>query len=683
MCGIIGIFNNEDSLGLVKKGLTILKERGKDGTNLHNEDKFTLGHTLHSVVGSVKQPIQGKFVSNCEIYNWETLNKYKAKNDSELLFKILEEKGIKALDDLDGVYSFAYKKGNKLYLARDIIGIKPVWYSHNNGFSFASEKKVLEKLGFLDINELNPRKILIYNIKENKIEFIERPFFDITHEIKDNKDKIIEQLNKLLTDSIRKRIPKRKFGLLFSGGIDSTLIAFILKKLGHRFTCYTAALDDPNMEEPKDLQSSKKVAKELGLDLKIIRIKLKDIEKHLKTIIPLIEDSNVVKAGVALTFYAACKQAKKGGCKVIFSGLGSEEIFAGYERHKNSLDINKECVSGLLKMYERDTYRDDVITMHNNLELRVPFLDKSLIEYSLRIPASYKINDSHKKVILRELAEKLKIKKEFAWRKKIAAQYGSKFDRGISKLTKKAGLKYKSEYLRRFYPEHNLRLAALVSGGKDSIYATYVMKRQNYDISCLVSIKSKNPDSYMFHTPNIDIVKLQSKAMDIPLIEQATEGKKELELKDFEKALKKAKKEYNVEGVITGALFSNYQRERIERVADKLSLKIFSPLWHLNQETEMKEILEKKFEIVFSSIAAEGLDENWLRKKITEKDLNKLIELNKKIRLNVAGEGGEFESLVLDCPLFSKKIKIISSEVVKEDENTARLAIKKAELVDK
>ena len=680
MCGIIGIFNNKDSLGLVKRGLIILKERGKDGTNLHNEDNFTLGHTLHSVVGSVKQPIEGKFVSNCEIYNWEKLNKHKAKNDSELLLRLLEKKGIKALDDLDGVYSFAYKKSNKLYLARDIIGIKPVWYSHNNGFSFASEKKVLEKLGFLDINELNPRKILIYDIKENKIEFIERPFFDITHEIKDNKDKIIEQLDKLLTGSIRKRVPKRKFGLLFSGGIDSTLIAFILKKLGYKFTCYTAALDDPDMEEPKDLQSSKKVAKELNLDLKIIRIKLKDIEKHLKTIIPLIEDSNVVKAGVALTFYAACKQAKKDGCKVIFSGLGSEEIFAGYERHKNSLNINKECVSGLLKMYERDTYRDDVITMHNNLELRVPFLDKSLIEYSLRVPASYKMNDSHKKVILRELAEKLKIKKEFAWRKKIAAQYGSKFDRGISKLTKKAGLKYKSEYLRRFYPEHNLKLAALVSGGKDSIYAAYVMKKQNYGISCLVSIKSKNPDSYMFHTPNIDIVKLQSKAMDIPLIEQTTEGKKELELKDLEKALKKAKKEYNVEGVITGALFSNYQRERIEKVADKLSLKIFSPLWHLSQETEMREILNEGFRFIITKIAAEGLDKSWLCKEITEKDIDKLIELNKRIGINIAFEGGEAETLVIAGPIFKKELIIKDAEIIMENENTGLYKIKKVRL---
>jgi len=94
----------------------------------------------------------------------------------------------------------------------------------------------------------------------------------------------------------------------------------------------------------------------------------------------------------------------------------------------------------------------------------------------------------------------------------------------------------------------------------------------------------------------------------------------------------------------------------------------------------MREILEKGFEIVFSSVAAEGLDEKWLGKKITENDVDKL---SKKTGLNVAGEGGEFESLVLDCPLFNKKIKIINSKVIKEDENTARLVIKKAGLTKK
>src|SRR3989338_4565973 len=175
---------------------------------------------------------------------------------------------------------------------------------------------------------------------------------------------------------------------------------------------------------PEDLVFSEKVAKKLGLNLKIIKIKLKDIEKYLKKIVPLIEDSNVVKVGVALTFFAACEEAKKDKCKVIFSGLGSEEIFAGYHRHKQSQNINKECLFGLLKIYERDTYRDDVITMYNNLELRLPFLDKKLVSYALRIPEKYKFDGKTEKKILRKAAITLGLNQEFAWRKKKAAQYG-------------------------------------------------------------------------------------------------------------------------------------------------------------------------------------------------------------------------------------------------------------------
>ncbi len=706
MCGIVGFFRTKQATKKVYNSLKIIQNRGKDGYGIATKnitlytkkleqikiikgEKDAVGHCLLSFVNYVPQPIngKGKLITNCEIYNWKELSKkyhLKPKNDAELISLLIENIGIdKTLDEIDGVYAIAYWKDKDLYLIRDIIGIKPIWYSTSNGLAFASEKKALEKTGYRNIIELNPRNILHYKTNQKEIRFIKRNFFKIEPEHKEPLKEIEKRVKKLTIEAIKKRIPNRKFGILFSGGVDSTIIAQVCKKLKKNFVCYTAALSEPGMKEAEDLTYAKKVAKKLGFKLKVKELNLKETEKYIKTVTQLIEDNNPVKVSVALTFYTALQEAKKDKVKAIFSGLGSEEIFAGYERHKKSHNINKECLSGLRKIYERDTYRDDVITMNNSIELRLPFLDKKLVEYSLKIPSKFKLKDGKDKLIIRKVAEDLGIPHEFAYRKKRAAQYGSKFDRAIQKIAKDNGFKLRAEYLRTLYNPGNVKLGVLFSSGKDSSYAMWIMKKQNYDIKCLISIKSTNENSFMFHTPNIDITKLQAKAMEIPLIEQITKGKKEDELNDLEKALRKAKEKYKIEGVVTGAIFSDYQRTRIEKVCDKIGLKVFSPLWHKNQEVEMKELIKEKFEVIIASIAADGLDESWLGKKINREILKKLIELNKKIGINIAGEGGEYESLVLDAPMFKKRIKILESEKIIESKYVGRFLIKKAKLVKK
>ena len=187
----------------------------------------------------------------------------------------------------------------------------------------------------------------------------------------------------------------------------------------------------------------------------------------------------------------------------------------------------------------------------------------------------------------------------------------------------------------------------------------------------------------MFHTPAIDLTELQAEALELPLINADTKGVKEKELLDLEKAIVKAKKKFPFEGIITGALFSEYQSSRIEKIAWKLNLKVISPLWHKEQEKEIEELLEKKFQFIMTSIAAEGLDKSWLNRVITQKDLERLKQLQKKFKINIAGEGGEYESLVLDCPLFKKRLVIETVKVEEEHENTARLIINKAKLVKK
>ncbi|MBN1134183.1 MAG: diphthine--ammonia ligase [Methanosarcinaceae archaeon] len=720
MCGITGFFNINDAVDYTYRALAILKNRGMDGVGAGGADWLVysssqetlyipqynihiLGHRLHSMVSFVPQPIvyRGKIVANCEIYNWKALDKkygLDSRNDSDLLIKFMEKKISQgsgsnnicsiieeALREVLGVYAFAYWRDDKVYIVRDILGIKPLWYSTSSGFALASEKKVLFSTGYCGIKELNPREILCYDINEDTISRYNREFFNITPENRMQLETMRTDVTKLITDSISIRIPDEPFGVLFSGGVDSSIIAYLCKELGKLqgvdFTCYTAGFKGSN--QSPDIQYAKKVAETLGLTLRIKEINLEEVEEYLSAVIPLIEDTNVPKVGVALTMYVACLAAKEDNIRVMFSGSGADELFAGYDRHRRSTDINRDCYADILKIYEKNTYRDDVVSMNNNIELRVPYLDKRLVDYCLKIPPRYKIDSEQNKIILRLVGEDIGIPQEFALRRKQAAQYGSRFDRAIAKLAKKARCRTKSEYLRGFYLEPNLKLGVLFSSGKDSNYAMHIMQNQNYSIECLITIRSENPNSYMFHTPNIDLVHLQADAMDIPIIEQVTKGEKETELEDMKQAIFRAQKEFGIEGVVTGALYSNYQRERIERVCDELGLKVFSPLWHIDQETEMRQLIKNGFEFIFSSIAAYGLDKSYLGHRITEEDIDRLVKLNKKIGINIAGEGGEFESFVTDGPMYKKRIEIKGYEMVEVDEYTARIVITDAGLVEK
>ncbi|MEK6868358.1 MAG: diphthine--ammonia ligase, partial [Nanoarchaeota archaeon] len=145
-----------------------------------------------------------------------------------------------------------------------------------------------------------------------------------------------------------------------------------------------------------------------------------------------------------------------------------------------------------------------------------------------------------------------------------------------------------------------LRLGTLFSGGKDSTFATYIATTFGWDVVCLITLKSKNQESYMFHTSNIDLTTYQAQAMGLPLILQQTSGKKEEELGDLYEALKKAKEQYDINGIIVGALASDYQHERVNRVCEELQLKTFAPLWHKDQGMLLKEMIDLGFEIYIS-----------------------------------------------------------------------------------
>jgi diphthine-ammonia ligase len=221
-----------------------------------------------------------------------------------------------------------------------------------------------------------------------------------------------------------------------------------------------------------------------------------------------------------------------------------------------------------------------------------------------------------------------------------------------------------------------MKVGVLFSGGKDSVYAAYLAKKSGYEISCLISVYSENEASYMFHTPSINWIEEQAKVMGIPLIFQKTKGEKEKELDDLEKAIKKAVKEFGIEGVVTGAIESVYQSTRIQKICNKLRIECFNPLWQKDESEYLNELIKEKFEVIVVGIFAYPLDESYLGRKIDRNFIKEIKELNKKYSIHIAGEGGEFETFVLNCPLFKRKLEIAESEK-KWEGDSGRLIIKK------
>ena len=220
-----------------------------------------------------------------------------------------------------------------------------------------------------------------------------------------------------------------------------------------------------------------------------------------------------------------------------------------------------------------------------------------------------------------------------------------------------------------------MRLASLFSGGKDSVYATYLAKKFGHEISCLVSIISKNKNSYMFHTPSIDKTRKQAEVMNLPLIVWKSKGEKEKELTDLKEAILKAKKEYKIEGIVTGAIKSVYQASRVQKICDELGLECFNPLWQKDESKYLGELIGENFKIVLVGVFAYPLDDSWLLREIDSKFVKDILKLERRYKINVAGEGGEFESFVLDCPLFEKKLRITNKEIKKEGENSFRVEV--------
>lgn len=201
-----------------------------------------------------------------------------------------------------------------------------------------------------------------------------------------------------------------------------------------------------------------------------------------------------------------------------------------------------------------------------------------------------------------------------------------------------------------------MRLAALYSGGKDSTYALYVAQQMGWEVAHLVSLWPRQ-DSMMFHVPNIRWTRLGAEALGIPLVTaEAGEG----EAAELE-ALRRVLSGLDIDGVVTGAIASDYQWSRINGVCHDLGLRTFSPLWRKDQAMLLADILAAGFRAIVVSASAEGLDGTWLGRPLDARALEDLVALQRRRGVNISGEGGEYETMVLAGPNLSRAIEVLEA----------------------
>jgi asparagine synthase (glutamine-hydrolysing) len=206
-----------------------------------------------------------------------------------------------------------------------------------------------------------------------------------------------------------------------------------------------------------------------------------------------------------------------------------------------------------------------------------------------------------------------------------------------------------------------MKVLALLSGGKDSVCAVEVARGFGWEVVAALTLRPAEDDAWMFHTPNLSVVRGVAECLGLPLVEAPVRSGQEAEVEDLEAAVAAARKEHRFDGVVSGALASEYQRTRLDAVGHRLGLKTFAPLWHKDPKEYLHGLLEDDWDVRFSRTAADGVPTSWAGERLVPARVEHM--LRHPSRPNVLGEGGEYETLVLDCPGYTRRLVVDEARV--------------------
>ncbi len=449
MCGIAG-FVGAKAGPVTRKMVLSLKHRGPDGSSVWDNGIVSLGHTHLKVTGDLSQPViheNKAIVYNGEIYNFGEF--LPGTSDTEALAGVILKDGmdsfLKAAPSIDGEYAFAYYDGSRLLLARDPVGIKPLFYGESkDGFGFASEKKALMGMGMEKIKTLAPGHIF-YDGAQHDATGLPSCEPAITDE-----KTAIDALDSALDKAVMAR-SHRDAAVAFSGGVDCSVIGAMSG----------LPLCTVGMEGSYDVKAAKKAAMLMGAEKRhfVYEFDEKDVEEALPQVVYAVESADPMKVSIALPIYILAREARRSGFKVLLSGQGADELYGGYARYVEALrsgTLGKMLDHDLTHIAEVNLERDDAATMAHGVELRVPYLDLGVMAVARRTDPSLKVSfdgkDYIRKYVLRKMSEKY-LPREVSYAPKKAIQYGTSAQKTIGKLAAKRNFKGINDYLQSLYEE--------------------------------------------------------------------------------------------------------------------------------------------------------------------------------------------------------------------------------------
>jgi len=420
-----------------------------------------LGHNLSRILSKDRpQPIQGDgFTLVFEGRLFPSTSLPDVEEVMEMLKPNPQRNASHLIEKLEGSYAFAIACPNQIIAGRDMFGMNPLYYGENETTcAVASERKALWKLGIKNAKSFPPGHMAVINVQG----FSFKPIKTITQPLQEDVDMetAAKRLQDLLLESTRKMVSDlENVAVAFSGGLDSSLVAVLAKKCG-----INVQLISVGLKNQLEVKFAETAAEALKLPLHLQTYTVKDVEKILPRVLWLIEEPNLIQASIAIPFYWTAENSSKLGCHVLLAGQGADELFGGYQRYLKEYEqsgveaVQKAMYRDVAMSYEKNFQRDNQACSFHKVELRLPFVDRDVVQFSLSLPPKLKIEsaeDRLRKRVLRQVAQNLGMPLFIVNKTKKAVQYATGVSKAIQRLARKEGLtsrEYVEKVFRKMYP---------------------------------------------------------------------------------------------------------------------------------------------------------------------------------------------------------------------------------------